>query len=377
MSDQNKKPEEKTEAEINTAIDVDLETAADDAFGSDIEISAQAAAEVEGETRSAEEIATAAEEKKAAEDLAKENEGKSPEEIAEAEEKKAAEALAKENEGKSAEEIATAAEEKAAEDKAAEEEEPYAIPDELKGRTRERFEKLTTSLKAVNEKAEKQEGIIKGFQGILEKTGLNPTELQRTLDLGALMKIDPSRALETLTAVVADLSTQLGVVAPGGDALEGQDDLKQKVADRELSLEDATEIAKARVKSAAEKKQAELGAQQRTAAQKTEHQQGVDADAFKTQVETAQGQVAEFLASVQTDPDYEKIAPRLVGVAKFAAENLAPEKWLGYIKNEHKNIKEIASAANPGGGATPIMDSAPPGGEKTAQNLEQLADQML
>ena len=382
---------EKTEAEVNENIDTDLENAQDEIFGTDVEIAAQAAEEAGTQTPEETEaqIAEAAE-KKEADALAKENEGKTPEEIeAAATEKKAADDKkaeetaaaedAKKYEGKTAEEITTLkAEEKEALEKQ-EKEEPYKIPEDMKGRTRERFEKLTGALKVAHEATEKQEGIIKSFRGILERTGMDPTELQRTLDLGGLIKSNPAQALEKLKGVVADLSTQLGVVVPGANPLEGHDDLKQKVADRELSVTDANEIATGRLKTAADTKAAEIAASQKTEQQTQEHQTQQSEEQFKGRVAVAQTTVGEFLTTIQNDPDADKMAPYLIEAAKHAAENLAPEKWIGYIKGEHAKIKNIASATTPPGKTdTPIMDgNLPPGGEKTPQNLEQLADQML
>lgn len=384
MSVENEKTVAKTDEDINA----DLEVAADDIFGTDVEIAAQAAEEAGKQTseESAEQI-KADEESRAEEALAKENEGKSPEEIEKAaSEKKAAEDeavakkatddLAKENEGKTAEEIAKAASEKKA---AEEKEEPYKVPDDLKGRTRDRFEKLTGDLKTAHETTEKQEGVIKGFREVLERTGMNVTEVQNTLALGGLIKSDPARALVSLKGIVADLSERLGEVVPGSNPLEKFDDLKQQVADRELSIENARAIAESRIRQDAQVKAAAVKTKQQAEARRGVQLEEQSAEQFGNRVATAQATVGDFLVTIQNDPDAEKMAPHLIGAAKFAAENLAPEKWMEYIKGEHTKIKEIASAmASPAAGPTPIMDgNAPPGGQKEAQNLEQLADQML
>lgn len=349
------------EAELEENLNTDLEAAQDEVFGSETEIAAKAA-EAEG-TQTPEE--TEAQLKAEQEAKAKDDEGKTPEDIAKEDAEK-----------KEASDKAAAGKEKEKEKEASEkEEDPYEVPEELKGRTRERFETLTGHLKEANEKTEKQEGIIQGFRGVLEQTGMDPTELQRTLDLGAMMKSNPEKALEALTGVVADLSAQLGVVQPGSDVFEGQDDLKQKVADRELTVEDATLVAKARIAESARVRNNELQNKEKLQRQALEE----NSQAFNQSVTAAKSEVGTFLETLGSDPDAEKVAPYLIEAAKFAAENLAPEKWKAYISNEHKKLKDLASAMGPKGRTdTPIMDDVtPPGGDKDPQDLDQLADQML
>ena len=202
--------------------------------------------------------------------------------------------------------------------------------------------------------------------------------MERTLFLGSLIKKEPAKALEELTGLVSTLSRQLGVVPPGENALEGHEDLKQKVADRELSVTDATEIARARVKLAAEQPATKRGEEQ-AATKRAEAQQKTDEEsAFGTRIEEAKTQVATFLGSIEKDPDYEAIGPHLVTASRFAAENLAPEKWMEYISGEHRKIKEISSAMLPAATDSPIMDGgAPKNTKQEPQNLEQLADVML
>lgn len=266
-------------------------------------------------------------------------------------------------------------EEKAEEKPEEKEEDPYKVPEDMKGRTKERFEKLTTDLKESHQQIEKQTDIIKGFRTVLESTGMDSKELQQTLELGGMIKKDPKRALETLRGVVTNLSEQLGEVPPGKDPLEGFEDLKQKIEDRELSPEDAKEIASYRIKQEAEKRRAE-----QTTRQQTEHQKQEAANAdFTNRVNRAQTDVAAYLKEAEKDPDFTKIAPTLVQAAQFSAENLDPDKWLGYIKGEYQKVKEIATAMAPSSpGDSPILDGgAPPGGQKDPENLEQLADLML
>ena len=366
----NEKEQQPTEAELHKKIDTELETAADEAFGTEEEIQGQAVA--------LEKEQPAAAEEKTPEQLeaeAKAAEEKTPEQL-EAEAKAAEEKTPEQLEAEAKEE--KPAGEKTAEELAADEASLLEIPEDMKGRTRERFEKLTTRLRENTELVAKQKSVIDDFRGVIEGTGLSVSEVQKTLALGSLMKSNPTQALETLNAVVKDLSSQVGVVPPGEDALAGFDDLKQQVADRELSMEHATTIAKSRIKTAADDKRTEVATAQQTEERQRETQEKGEQEAFTAQVGQAQAQVAGFLKTIEGSPDYEKVAPRLVDAAKFAAENLAPEKWLGYISGEHKKIMDIASAVSPGSGGTPILNGgAPNGGQKEPQNMEQLADTML
>ena len=267
--EEEKKPEVKTEAEVNEQIDTELEAAADEAFGGE-PIAADATKPVEDE-RTPEQIeadkvetarvAALSEEDKAAE-------AKVATEKADAEKVESDRVAALSPEAKEAEEKA-AAEKIDAED-------PYNIPEDAKGRTRERMEKLTGDLKTAHEEISKRDETLKGFKEVMDSTGMNPKEIQQTLNLGTLLKKDPAAALVTLKGVVADLSKQVGEVPPGEDPLEGFADLKQKVADRELTVDVASELARGRIKEKADKdKQArDLQAQQQQdSQQKTAEQE--------------------------------------------------------------------------------------------------------
>ena len=270
-------------------------------------------------------------------------------------------------------------EEKAGEKEPGEEkpdEDPYKIPDDMKGRTRERFEKLTGDLKQSHETISKQTEVIKGFREVVESSELNPKEFDQILQLGTTIKKDPRAALGTLKTLVSKLSEELGEVPPGADPLEGFDDLKQRVADRELTVEDAKEIAQGRIKKAAEDKRTQQQQQHLTQQQREEQEQ----KAFVERINGARDKVGMFLKESEKDPDYEKIAPYLVQAAKHAAENLDPDKWLGYIQSEFDRVKQIATemSSQSGTGAQPILDGgAPPGGKPEPRTMEELAEQML
>lgn len=347
---------QKTEAEINAEIDKSLEASADAIFGGE-PVAADETTPVDGQ---------------APIEKASDGEpGDDGEESREDEEETSASSEGKDEE--LSEEEKAAAEKEAAEK--AEADDPYKVPDDLKGRTKERFEKLTTDLKTAHEEGQKKDDIIKGFKEVLDSTGLNPKELQRTLDLGAMLKSNPAKALEVLQGVVSDLSSQLGVVPPGRDPLEGFTDLQQRVADRELSQEDATELAKARIKEkAVQEEQARQAEKQRKEKDAVTSQQQREA-----QVNGVKQEIAAFLVEAEKDPDWDKISGRIVDAAKFANENLAPDKWLGYIKGEHKKIKDLATELAPvRSGGTPLVEGgAAPTGGKEPKNLEELADQML
>ena len=340
------------EEETQKSLDEQLEAAADEVFGSEVEATDQTAA-LEKE---ADDISTPAEE------------GEPPVEEAEATDETPPEEPGEEQKP---------AEEKPAEEKPAEEEpDPYAIPEDMKGRTRDRFEKLTGNLREANEKVAKQEEVITGFRDVIQRSGLTPDEVQGVLSLGNIIKTDPTKALETLKGMVEELSAEVGIVPPGADPLKDHPDLIQRVQDREILQEDAEIIARARFREMADKKAREKIAQQNGEAQRA----ASETRNWETRVAGGQSAVAAYVETIKKNPDFKVIEPHLADAARFAAQNLAPEKWLEYIQGQHDKIREVAraSAAQDTGRVTPILSGgAPRGGEKEPQSLEELADQML
>jgi hypothetical protein len=170
------------------------------------------------------------------------------------------------------------------------------------------------------------------------------------------------------------MAQRLGITLPGVDLLDGHADLQQRVTDREITQKDAEDLVKARITQAnLEKSQA-----QEQERRKEQDRQRQEQGQLTAKVEDAKSQVAAYLTTKVKDPDWPKIAPYLAEAASFAGKNLAPEKWMDYIKGEHSRIVAISLAARGNKTPTPIVDThRNQGGLKTPTTLDELADQIL
>jgi hypothetical protein len=257
----------------------------------------------------------------------------------------------------------------------------YKTPEGISKRAGERFEKLVTALKEkdnvlASKDAEMAEQAkeVKLYNEVLSSTGLSGGEAVRMIEIGAMMKHEPEKAVKLLYGVVASMSEKLGMALPGVDPLAKHQDLKQRVADREITQKDAEELVKARNTQAvlSEEQKRRLGEQQLQDEYKKQQSNVV------AQVDAAKADIGAFLKTKVSDPDWPKLAPFLADAATFASSNLAPSKWLSYIEGEHKRIKAISTAARAGQTPIPIVDThRVNGGAKAPTTPEELADSLL
>lgn len=127
------------------------------------------------------------------------------------------------------------------------------IPDEIKGRTRERIEglaatakDLTTKLTAANAELEHARDLV----SMIDSTGADPETFARHMDVLALMHSpdvdDKAKVLKYLRAAADKIGAELGETPAGKDPLEGHQDLLDEVDAGELTRARAEEIAKGR-----------------------------------------------------------------------------------------------------------------------------------
>lgn len=353
----------KTEAEMHEDLDKELEAAADEVFGSETaegkspESEAAAAEEAAGGTGEVATDGTPGDEK---DDTA------ADEDDTAAAAKEGADA---EGEGDGTDR-----------DKPADnqEEDPYHIPDDVKGRTRARMEKFITDLKTANGELEEKTQLLQNVGQKFAESGLNAQEVESTLRLGSMLKSDPRKAHAALTHLLAKVSEQIGETPPGADPLVGYDDLQQRVENMELKAEDAVELAKARRRRDAEDRRAQQQQQQQAVQQQQQQQSAQQATAYQTSVAAAEVEVSQLIATAEKDPDFPKIQPILLEAATFAGENLAPDKWMSYLKGEIDKAKRLAKELGGSSSVSPLTDSSSSRhGNAAPKTLEDLADQML
>ena len=209
-----------------------------------------------------------------------------------------------------------------------------SVPDDLKGRTRERFEKLTNSLKATREAEERARTYAENWRKTIESTQAPPEAVGETLEILRLIHSgDPAQmgqALDKLEAARANLAKALGRDLPGVDALADFPDLAEEVSAGELTKKRALEIAQTRrVQQATQNRQ-----QTQTAEQ--QRQQVIDTNAAA---------VDSLLAELQrTDPSYSARMQVLQPMLRTIAANTPPDRWTAAVREAYGSIQPAAPA---------------------------------
>ena len=253
-------------------------------------------------------------------------------------------------------------------------------PEGMSKRSSERWERLTGALKEKDTQITQMTTEVSGlreqvtsFKALIDSSGLNDNELLRVIDLGAQIKRDPEGAFRTLNGVLKNLAKQIGHPIETVDLLEGFPDLQTKIKNLDITRDAALEIARGRLREQS----------QRTREQTAERTRAAENDAA-TRVSKAAADVEIFLTSSEAgDPDFARLVPALTRAAKFARENIAPEKWLDYLKHEVENLKGLGSTPGAGRRApetpTPLTDDSAGRGTKAKEvrTLGDLADQLL
>ncbi len=251
----------------------------------------------------------------------------------------------------------------------------YEIPDDIKNeRTRGRMENMVTSLKEKDTQLEEKDGqlaerdtMIQGFQELVESTGTSADEFTNGIRIMRMMKEDPAAASKELIKMAGTLAKASGVEIPGVDVLDDYDDLKQQVDDLKITREAAVEIAHSRNSKAANEKAVATKDRENTV---TQEDQGIRQEAIN--------KMTTFFTEKEKDIDYAKKHPHMLEAAAYAAQNLTPNQWAGYMEREYASITNIMKTT---GGKTktetPLGGTGSRGAAKVATTPEELADQML
>jgi murein DD-endopeptidase MepM/ murein hydrolase activator NlpD len=213
-------------------------------------------------------------------------------------------------------------------------EDDLSVPDDLKGRTRERFEKLTTTLKETRQQAQQATEYAQRWRDTIESTKAPPEAVGETLEILRLIHSgDPAQmgqALDKLEAARANLAKALGRDLPGVDPLGDHADLAAEVERGELSRQRALELARIRAAKQAQRNQS----QQQTAAQQREQaiEQGAQA-------------VDQLLAELKrTDASYATRMGVLQPMLRTIAANTPPERWVAAVREAYAAVRVPASA---------------------------------
>lgn len=242
------------------------------------------------------------------------------------------------------------------------------IPDEVKGRTRERMESLVSKVKETSEELEQVRGNYDEMMGLITETGATPEQygtmlgyidafnkgIEESAD-GTYRILDQKQAelaLEAAEAQVEILYEALGKQRPGSDPLAEFQDLKDEVETGDISEERALEIAQARKVA---KRQEQQRTRQSEQHQQTEGQQEQQVQAARTELNT----IGKALQ--KSDPQYAKKVEQVMPAFKRELPNTPPDKWVELFW-KHYDAAKVEEAPASGGRDQPLRGRPRAGG---------------
>ncbi len=254
------------------------------------------------------------------------------------------------------------------------EEDLYApLPEDVKEKTRERFEKLVESHKAVTRQLETFREENEGFREVIRYSQATPEEFNQLVEYSHLVKSgDPENlkaALKILDEQRAAIARLVNEPVAGVDQLAEFPDLRERVERMELGEQDAIEIAALRRREAA------IQAQQQAAAQQRQQ-----AESLQQQAAAAQQEIVALASQWQAnDIDYPKKHERLMAKAQEIAATYPPHLWKQALADYYDAMQVAAPPAPPPqeNPPQPLRPRPGGGGKPVPQSMLQAVEQAL
>lgn len=211
------------------------------------------------------------------------------------------------------------------------------IPDDVKGRTRERMESLVATSKKLTTELEAARTQNDELMRAIGETGTSPEQFGNVMDALTLLNRRDEKSkrdgIAALRKLADEAAQELGDTPPGVDPLEGHADLKEDVEDGRITKERAVELAQARNRQAAGGKR---------------EQQQTEAQREQAAIETAKNELNALEAELlRSDPLYRAKRAQIEGVFRIAAETLPPAKWAAEYRRLYQAAKVAAPAQPP------------------------------
>jgi hypothetical protein len=197
----------------------------------------------------------------------------------------------------------------------------------LHPKTKERFGKLTSELKAAKTKLEELEPKAQKFGKIetfISNAGLSPQDVGGALQVAALLRSDPRAARERLQPIMAELDRMLGETLPA--------ELQARVDQGLLTTEDAKALNRASADANLARRQAtELTQRQQQEAQSRQQQTAIDSTL--NAITTWEKQKAA------SDPDWHQKQPEISELVELAIERKTRELQRPYWPTPEEAVK--------------------------------------
>lgn len=228
----------------------------------------------------------------------------------------------------------------------------------LKARSRERFAAITRennelkpfkeALEAAGVKdaadipaiiARAEAGTV--FENAIQATGAPPAEFSQALNVLADMNSgDPvrqARGFDELTNVLKFWAPILGKTVDGVDPLAGHPELAEAVDNGEITMANATELARVRT--------VERLLNERREQQTRQQSEQVTGEQVETQARTDLTALGKQLEA--QDPHYAAKFPALKAALVSIMENAPPERWVSAAVSAYRNLPTPAAAPAP------------------------------
>lgn len=242
----------------------------------------------------------------------------------------------------------------------------------LKGKSQERFRALTGEVKALSQEVEVLRGshaALEQWQGALKSTKATPEDLGSALEILHHANTGTIEGAKQALAMVdefrSNLAQRFGIDVAGVDHLAGFDDLKQKVADGDLTADGAREIASARrlrtIQENERKAQDNVSTQEQAIATA-----GADVDALCAQLK-------------QSDPLYAQKYAQVKAMIPVIARTIPPAKWKETFKTYYDavQVQPVRDSRREAPVTDPIRSSPGGGGKPAPKSALEAVSQAL
>lgn len=222
------------------------------------------------------------------------------------------------------------------------------IPDEIKGRTRERMEGLVSVAKTLTTerdtlKAERDDlrATSDEFMGMIEASGIDVQGFANTMELMRRMSspqvVDRQAAVRDLRAAADKIAVALGETPAGKDPLEGHPDLKELVEIGDIKLPQARELAEQRNRAKA--------AERIDSENRQREQQQNNATTASAKMRDNLNALSDELRKRDGEAVYAGKHQVLVPIIKRLQTTIAPDKLIQAVREAYD---ALPAAAKPG-----------------------------
>ncbi len=214
------------------------------------------------------------------------------------------------------------------------------IPNALKPQTKERMQKLISTVKEKDQQLVQATAQFDEIMGHIQSTKATPQQYSDSLEYLSLVNSgEPAKLEKALSIMLKEvdvLARALGKPVPGVDLLADHKDLKDEIETGMISRERAMEIAAGRERS-------------KIQTQRTTHiQQQNDANTRAQQdIDNGKAQLNALGERLQADPAYAAKRAVLVESLKPIFAEIHPSKWAATFEAAYNNLKIPTAAPRP------------------------------